>query len=140
MNEMIKEVEEWSRVHKLHTADPRSQALKVTNEFKKTLKAYDDNIEEEITDGIGVTYVSLVILCQQLNIDFKEIQEKSGSVPTTCHTRGINRLSEGVSEGNLHLVKRAVLGLLNTSNFMASMVGKEPNECLTKAFNEIKIT
>ena len=138
MNELIEKVEEWARVRKLHTASPKAQALKVIEEFTETLKAYDDNDEGEIIDGVGDTYVTLIILCQQLDIDFKGIQEKSGSVPTTCHARGINRLATGVSKGNLDIVKRSVLGLLNTANFMSEMVEVKPIECLRVAYDEIK--
>lgn len=138
MNELIEKVENWARVRRLHTASPKAQALKVIEEFTETLKAYDDSDDEEIIDGVGDTYVTLIILCQQLDIDFKEIEEKSGAVPTTCHARGINRLATGVSKGNLDLVKRATLGLLNTANFMSEMVNKEPCECLQVAYNEIK--
>ena len=147
MNELIEKVEEWARVRRLHTADPKAQALKVVEEFTEMIMAFNDftatkkgaeDVKNEVIDGVGDTYVTLIILCQQLDIDFVSTLTRRNLVPKGEVAEILNYLSTAVSKGKKHNVEYAVMDISEVANRIASYVGIEPIECLQVAYNEIK--
>lgn len=66
--ELITQVEEWSRNKGLDKAAPEKQFLKVIEEVGEVAAAMARNDREELVDGLGDTFVTLIILCQQLGV------------------------------------------------------------------------
>lgn len=66
--ELITQVEEWSRNKGLDKASPEKQFLKVIEEVGEVAAAMARNDREELVDGLGDTFVTLIILCQQLGV------------------------------------------------------------------------
>lgn len=147
MIELIKKVEGWARVRQLHTADPKAQTLKVIEEFTEMIMAFNDftstkkgagNAKNEVIDGVGDTYVTLIILCQQLDIDFVSMLTRRNLVPKAEVVEILNYLSTAVSKGKKHSVEYAVMDISEVANRIASYVGVDPIECLQVAYDEIK--
>lgn len=86
MNELIKQVEQWSKDKDLHKADPTRQALKVWEESGEVGAALSRNKLDDLKDGIGDTVVTLIILAQQhgwslqecLQYAYDEIKDRRG--------------------------------------------------------------
>ncbi|PTF48201.1 hypothetical protein BU649_10605 [Staphylococcus chromogenes] len=86
MDELIKQVEQWSIDKGLHNGNPDRQALKVWEESGEIAKAMSRNRIEELKDGIGDTVVTLIILAQQhgwtleecLQYAYDEIKDRTG--------------------------------------------------------------
>ena len=88
MNELVEKVEKWSSDKGLHESDPKSQFLKVAEEFGEIGAAMARSDEEMLKDAIGDTIVTLIILAQQhgtnveecLDIAYNEIAGRSGKL------------------------------------------------------------
>ncbi|PTF65050.1 hypothetical protein BUY10_00080 [Staphylococcus chromogenes] len=86
MNQLIKQVEQWSIDKELHNGNPDRQALKVWEESGEIAKAMSRNRIDELKDGIGDTVVTLIILAQQhdwtleecLQYAYDEIKDRTG--------------------------------------------------------------
>ncbi|MGV3275980.1 MazG-like family protein [Staphylococcus hyicus] len=86
MNQLIKQVEQWSIDKGLHNGNRDRQALKVWEESGEIAKAMSRNRIEELKDGIGDTVVTLIILAQQhgwtleecLQFAYDEIKDRTG--------------------------------------------------------------
>lgn len=86
MNELIKQVEQWSKDKQLDKADPNRQALKVWEETGEIGAALSRNKLDDLKDGIGDTVVTLIILAQQhgwsleecLQYAYDEIKDRRG--------------------------------------------------------------
>lgn len=86
MNQLIKQVEQWSIDKGLHNGNRDRQALKVWEESGEIAKAMSRNRIEELKDGIGDTVVTLIILAQQhgwtleecLQYAYDEIKDRTG--------------------------------------------------------------
>lgn len=142
MNELIEKVEQWAIDKGLHEADPKVQALKVVEEFTEMLLAED---EESRIDGIGDTYVTLIILCQQLGLSFKELLATAvwGHIAHTKFTPTevfvpLNELSTGISKNGGRVTKRGIVGLLATLERVLEGLDFTRTYCLAVAYCEIK--
>ena len=146
MNELIGKVEQWAIDRNLHTADSKGQVLKVVEEFTETLIEIDKNSKEpKIHDGIGDTYVTLIILCQQIKADFKDLRKQSKELSKgktfsllDQHQYALNNLATGTAKGNTELTQYGVLGILYALDLMINKYGVTDEECLSVAYNEIK--
>ena len=86
MNELIKQVEKWSKDKGLNKSDPTKQFLKVTEEVGEVAAALARNDMDMLKDGIGDVVVTLIILAQQngtnleecLNVSYNEIKGRTG--------------------------------------------------------------
>lgn len=86
MNELIKQVEQWSIDKNLQNANPERQALKVWEESGEIAAALSRGNMEALKDGIGDTVVTLIILAQQhdmtlevcLQYAYDEIKGRTG--------------------------------------------------------------
>ena len=84
--ELFDKVEGWSMVRGLDKADPRNQYLKVVEEVGEIASGLARNKKELIKDGIGDTFVTLIILAQQLGVTpeecllmaWNEIKDRNG--------------------------------------------------------------
>lgn len=156
MEELIEKVEHWAHVRKLDTADPKAQTLKVIEEFNEMMYALHMTNHDEIIDGIGDTYVTLIILCKQLGVEFLPIHEltakKFGSSGELWKNLALSYslnevLTSSVSKNNHEEFKKAVHGMLlvahdATNEVLHRMQATTPQnavtECLQTAYNEIK--
>ncbi|WP_294582974.1 MazG-like family protein [uncultured Staphylococcus sp.] len=75
MNELIKQVEQWSRDKGLEQGNPDRQALKFYEEAGEVAAALSRNDIDDLKDGIGDTLVTLIILAQQYNMSLQECLE-----------------------------------------------------------------
>ena len=88
LNKLTSAIELWSVERNLHTQDHKMQTLKVGEEVGELFKAIVKNDEAQIIDAVGDTYVTLVILCQQLGIElsdcvnaaYGEIKDRKGKL------------------------------------------------------------
>lgn len=88
MNELTKAIEQWSKDRGLDTSDPSKQLNKMIEEIGELAQGLNKQNREQIADGIGDVYVTLVILAQQLglnleeciNIAYNEIKDRKGKM------------------------------------------------------------
>ena len=88
LNKLTSAIKLWSTDRNLHTQDHKMQTLKVGEEVGELFKAIVTNDEAQIIDAVGDTYVTLVILCQQLGIEiadcvsaaYGEIKDRKGKL------------------------------------------------------------
>tara|TARA_R110002060_G_scaffold18120_2_gene24990 strand:- start:218 stop:508 length:291 start_codon:yes stop_codon:yes gene_type:complete len=88
MNELVANVEKWSKDKGLDKADPRAQFLKVVEEVGEIAAAMARNDRPELIDGIGDVVVTLIILAQQHDLDIEhclasawdEIENRTGNM------------------------------------------------------------
>ncbi|ANZ33056.1 MazG-like family protein [Staphylococcus carnosus] len=72
MNELIKQVEQWSIDKNLDKGNPDRQALKFYEEAGEVAAALSRGQSEALKDGIGDTVVTLIILAQQHDMTLEE--------------------------------------------------------------------
>lgn len=72
MNELIKQVEEWSKNKGLDKAESSKQMLKTVEEIGEVASALARGQRDELRDGIGDVIVTLIILAQQNDMDIHE--------------------------------------------------------------------
>lgn len=88
LNQLVKQVEEWSINKNLHLSRPDRQALKFYEEAGEIAAALSRGNKEALKDGIGDTIVTLIILAQQygwslfecLAYVYDEIKERKGKI------------------------------------------------------------
>lgn len=88
LNKLTSAIKLWSADRNLHAQDHKMQTLKVGEEVGELFKAIVKNDQEELIDAVGDTYVTLVILCQQLGIEiedcvsvaYNEIKDRKGKL------------------------------------------------------------
>lgn len=88
MNELIANVEQWSKDKNLHQADSAKQFLKVTEEVGEVASALARGNHDGLKDGIGDVIVTLIILAQQngltveecLSFAYDEIKDRKGKL------------------------------------------------------------
>ena len=86
VNQLVKQVEQWSKDKQLDKGDPNRQALKVWEESGEIGAALSRNKLDDLKDGIGDTVVTLIILAQQhgwsleecLQYAYDEIKDRKG--------------------------------------------------------------
>ena len=70
MNELIKNVKDWAEEKNLlKKENSQAQMLKVLEEIGETAGALLKNKNKEIIDGLGDSFVTLIILCYQLGLE-----------------------------------------------------------------------
>ncbi|WP_274307518.1 MazG-like family protein [Solibacillus daqui] len=72
MNELIKQVEQWSIDKGLDNAESSKQFLKCSEELGEVAAALARNDMNALRDGIGDVVVTLIILAQQNGMDLHE--------------------------------------------------------------------
>lgn len=148
MNELIKKVEQWAIDRNLHTADSKGQALKVVEECTEMMLAVKDDEIELILDGVGDTYVTMIILCQQKGVKFSYLKGMIDSHELTKNQNNedlekliyysLNRITTGVSKGQGFKMNLGILGMLEVLRVVANKHDLTDFQCLSAAYNEIK--
>ena len=86
-NELIENVIKWAEVRNILQKDnAKNQMLKVIEELGETASAIAKNKPDEIKDGIGDVFVTLIILSKQLGLHpneclqqaWNEIKDRTG--------------------------------------------------------------
>tara|TARA_B100000287_G_C20294387_1_gene647217 strand:+ start:167 stop:460 length:294 start_codon:yes stop_codon:yes gene_type:complete len=73
MNELIENVRKWADdKNLLKEENSHAQMLKVLEEVGETAGALLKKKNKEIVDGLGDSFVTLIILCYQLNLEPKD--------------------------------------------------------------------
>ena len=73
MDELINNVKVWAEEKNLlKKENSQAQMLKVLEEIGETAGALLKNKNQEIVDGLGDSFVTLIILCYQLELEPKE--------------------------------------------------------------------
>ncbi|TLP91919.1 hypothetical protein FEZ53_06425 [Staphylococcus xylosus] len=72
MNELVKQVEQWSIDKNLDKGNPDRQALKFYEEAGEIGAALSRGQMDALKDGIGDTVVTLIILAQQHDMTLQE--------------------------------------------------------------------
>lgn len=148
MNELIEKVEGWACVRNLHAADPKEQVLKVIEGFAVMVEAHGQGEKAEVVDGIGDTFVAVIILSKQLGADIEGISEAADRIYNTTkntpyidfvagfeHAVGvIGNLSSSISKdeevGTLASLARILLAV----RVIAEEENTSPATCLFAAY------
>lgn len=77
MNELVKQVEQWSIDKNLHKGNSFTQYAKSSEEMGEVAAALCRNDIDELRDGIGDVIVTLVILAQQNGMTLYECLEQA---------------------------------------------------------------
>ncbi len=88
IQDLTEKIEKWAIDRNLHTADPKSQAIKLFEELGELAEGLSKNKIELIEDAIGDSYVVLTILAMQLDLDinqciqtaYDEIKDRKGKM------------------------------------------------------------
>src|SRR5699024_5743492 len=88
LNKLTQKIEQWAIDRNLHTAEPRSQMLKVVEELGEVAEGMAKNDRNKTIDGIGDLYVTIVLLAMQQDLDIRdcinvvyyEIKDRKGKV------------------------------------------------------------
>ena len=73
MDELIENVKKWAEEKNLlKKENSKAQMLKVLEEVGETAGALLKNKNKEIIDGLGDSFVTLIILCFQLDLEPKQ--------------------------------------------------------------------
>lgn len=153
MKELILAVQEWSKNKGLDKADSRGQFLKVVEEvgeigeadaFLRSRSIDISNLGFDMyKDAIGDTYVTLIILAQQKNIEFTELWD--GSKGFCAHDKNDILVSLGSIAGHLARgkddsvdgIKYAIFNIILSLKNLALENGFTSEECLEMAYNVI---
>lgn len=128
-NELIKQ---WSIDKGLHIESPKIQMLKVVEEFGEIDEA---QTKEDLMDAIGDSYVTLVIIAQQLGIEeFSSCQnDRSFSANLGRLSGFLVRESKIIDE-----IEATIECLYHNLLKICRLRGVNFLECLSVAYNEIK--
>lgn len=104
MNELIKQVEQWSISKGLDKAESSKQFLKVVEEVGEVAAALARNDMDALQDGIGDVVVTLIILAQQndmdlyecLNTAYDEIKGRTGKMVDGVFIKSSDLSVEGI--------------------------------------------
>lgn len=72
LDQLVKQVEQWSIDKDLHNGNPDRQALKFYEEAGEVAAALSRGQMDALKDGIGDTVVTLIILAQQHDMTIQE--------------------------------------------------------------------
>ena len=86
MTSLTKAIRQWIRARNIHTAKPGKQFLKVIEEVGELAEGMAKGNMNAIQDAIGDIFVTLVSLCETLDIDitdcvaqaYDEVKDRKG--------------------------------------------------------------
>lgn len=158
MERLIGKVEDWAKIRNLHTADPKGQALKVLEEFTEMVLAYKRDDLDEVIDGVGDTYVTVIILSHQLGLDVQEIIRNKELTLEEFENNGltisnikeatiekedffidlISNFTTALSKSDERGVLDTLMDVLIVSELVADEYEVTVEHCLQTAYDEIK--
>lgn len=72
LDELSSSIEIWAEKKGLHLSDPSKQFLKVVEEVGEVASAIAKGKKDELQDGIGDVFVTIVILAMQNNLSIRD--------------------------------------------------------------------
>ncbi|MBO8083750.1 MazG-like family protein [Streptococcus suis] len=154
ITDLIENVKDWSSAKGLDKAEPLKQMLKLFEEFGELNAGIAKNNTTLIKDSIGDVMVVLTILCQQLNLDAREIFLTADSL-TIHHPKTLE--IEVLSLITGALIGKLSTAILNRTNrtheikpnliireivlklhFISKYYDFTKEQCFETAWNEIK--
>jgi len=72
LDELSAKIEKWAENKGLHLSDPSKQFLKVVEEVGEVASALAKGKKDELQDGIGDVFVTIVILAMQNNLSIRD--------------------------------------------------------------------
>ena len=140
MEELIKQVEQWSKDRNLHTADPNKQRLKLWEEFGELNASIARDDREGAIDAIGDMLVVMIIYKQQLGYDSNNVfyprKDNVDLFSRLDDTSLIDCMGRGISDS-----QSCIEGLrMVTENLtvLAYRLNTNLEECLAAAYDVIK--
>ncbi|MHC3753067.1 MazG-like family protein [Streptococcus suis] len=154
ITDLIENVKDWSSAKGFDKSDARKQMLKLFEEFGELNAGIAKNNTTLIKDSIGDVMVVLTILCQQLNLDAREIFLTADSLtihhPKTLEVEVLSLITGG-------LIGKLSTAILNRTNrthgiksnliireivlklhFISKYYDFTKEQCFETAWNEIK--
>ena len=88
MTNLTKAIRQWVRARNIHTAKPGKQFLKVVEEVGELAEGLAKSNLDATQDAVGDVFVTLVSLCETLNLDitdcveqaYNEIKDRTGEM------------------------------------------------------------
>ncbi|HEM5177945.1 TPA: MazG-like family protein [Streptococcus suis] len=151
ITDLIENVKDWSSAKGLDKSDARKQMLKLFEEFGELNAGIAKNNTTLIKDSIGDVMVVLTILCQQLNLDAREIFLTADSLtihhPKTLEIEVLSLIT-GALIGKLstailnrtHEIKSNLIirEIVLKLHFVSKYYDFTKEQCFETAWNEIK--
>ncbi|MBO1087201.1 MazG-like family protein [Enterococcus mundtii] len=151
MNELVGNVQEWSKNKGLEKADSRGQFLKVVEESSEIAEAIllikegNSKGRELLEDAIGDTYVTIIILAQQHNIDFLKLLDskslskynKDLNLTTTYLYKLLGDIAGALARSNKDGLEEALKALIPELDMIATGYKMDSSKCLQVAYNVI---
>ncbi|MGX7091194.1 nucleoside triphosphate pyrophosphohydrolase family protein [Hutsoniella sourekii] len=138
----IELVKLWAMDKGLHQSDSKAQTLRAFEEFGEAFEAiFFGGKLSDIQDGIGDSFVTLIVLCQQYTKEFypfwEDMQSTEDAMALLRYPVKVGRLSSFITKGKGDFDD--LIGWF--TNFLYDLCldnNLEPEECLQAAYNEIK--
>ena len=140
MEELIKQVEQWSAERGLNTADPNKQRLKLWEEFGELNAAIARDNRKDAIDAIGDMLVVMIIYKQQLGHDSNDVfyprKDNVDLISRLDDTSLIDCIGRGISDSQSCI---EVLGMVTENlTVLAYRLSTNLEECLAAAYDVIK--
>ncbi|OEL06886.1 nucleotide pyrophosphohydrolase [Staphylococcus xylosus] len=150
VDQLIKQIEQWSIERDLHTANPIKQYDKLIEEHGELVKGLNKDDKTVIQDSVGDVFVVLTIMMQQIKGDMELAFKLSGFGEGNADTinyvetlgllgRKLQDLMDDRTNGGLHSETQA---MISNIIYLLKITAKENNTdltaCLNLAYNEIK--
>ena len=136
LNEYKSLIEQWSIERNLHTANPKAQFLKVVEEAGEIYEAIEKDSVTDLMDAVGDTYVTMVILAQQLGVELKLVEVNIVHQYDNELIIQLSKIASGLSKNKdtTENVNKAFSIVVN----LAADCNCDFLECVSFAYNEIK--
>lgn len=143
MEELIKQVEQWSIERGLNAADPDKQRLKLWEEFGELNAAIARDNRDDVIDAIGDMLVVIIIYCQQQGYhETKELFEIKVYFFKLLKLLNINdaEILDYIAKCILdtRITIECMQDFLTILACMAERLDTTLEECLQSAYDEIK--
>lgn len=140
MEELIKQVEQWSKDRNLHTADPNKQRLKLWEEFGELNAAIARDDREGAIDAIGDMLVVMIIYKQQLGYGSNDVfyprKDNVDLISRLDDTSLIDCIGRGIYDSGSYIEG---LGMVTENlTVLAYRLNTNLKECLAAAYDVIK--
>lgn len=146
--EYVSKIEEWSKERGLDKQNPERQLLKLYEEFGELAAGISKNDVPLIKDSVGDVFVVLVILAQQLDIDFNDIEECAKYSYAAFGTveghmmrfqRTLGYLTDAIDNSNISETLRLCLFLAYENlDDLCNSLDVKLNDCVRLAYEVIK--
>lgn len=140
MEKLIKKVERWSIERGLNVADPGKQRMKFWEEFGELNSSIVRNDKDGVIDAIGDMMVVMIIYCQQMGFDSKELFEDKVNKNNFSRSLDTCLWLDFVAQEFLHAIHsiRYIRSIIVDLQVIAERYDTNLKDCLQSAYNIIK--